>query len=147
MTLLVRGKPLQVTSYNLGKRSVKRVNIDTANFVETVDANGWSIEYNAAGKKIWKKSGGVVGLSIPAGIAWINGTATSLPVGLTQLDLHGGPYILTDAMIVDGSSRHVIPHTIFDPSSGTILSYGLINTFSGGTWSGSLRYHYRIEQL
>jgi hypothetical protein len=71
-----------------------------------------------------------------------------MPVGLTASDLYSGDYILTESLVVEGGSRHILPHTIFSTGAGVnVISYGIINTYTGGAWNnGSLLYKYRIEQ-
>lgn len=110
------------------------------------DANGWTVTTGPSGKKVWTKSGTVSSLTVGTGLAFINGTITSTPVGLTAANLWSTSYILTESLVLDGGSRHVIPHTIFTNDTGTAISYGLVNTYTGGGWTGSLRYNYRIEE-
>lgn len=115
--------------------------------IRTVDANGWNVIIDADGKKIYTKSGTVTGVSLPAGLSFANGITTAMPVGLNGTNLYSASYIITDSLILDGASRQIMPHTIFDTGTGTNISYGVVNIYTGGAWSGTLLYKYRIEEV
>lgn len=146
VSVIASGKITDVRSMVYTTAKVASSNIDSATFNSGVDANGWNKTQTASGKTVWTKSGTVPGISLSAGIFFSNGAITSMPVGLTAANLYSSSYILTESLILDVTSRHVIPHTIFSNDTGTTISYGIINMYTGGSWTGALLYKYRIEQ-
>lgn len=125
--------------------AVTKTKIDLTTFTNGTDANGWNMTTTAAGKSVWTKSG-TVAITIPTGIAFNNGTVTTMPVGLTAANLWSTSYIFTDSMITDASSRHILVHTMFTNDTGTTISWGGVNTFTGSSYTGTILYKYHIEQ-